>query len=56
MFGGEYYVFSQLLNIYFEMFDNWLCCYDMGLCICGENGCYEMIMKIVGWVMGGLYQ
>lgn len=56
MLGGEYYDFVQLLNIYYEMLDNWLCGYDMGLRICGENGCYEMIMKVVGRVIGGLYQ
>lgn len=47
---------GQLLNIYYEIVDNWLCCYDMGLCICGDQGCYEMMLKIVGWVVGGLYQ
>lgn len=54
--GGEYYDFVQLLNIYYETSDNWLRGYDMGLRIRGENGRYEMIMKVVGRVIGGLYQ
>ncbi len=45
---------SQLLNIYFETPDNWLRRHDMGLRIRGENGRYEMTMKIAGRVTGGL--
>ncbi|ROP58204.1 triphosphatase [Enterobacter sp. BIGb0383] len=46
----------QLLNIYYETPDNWLRSHDMGLRIRGENGRYEMTMKIAGRVVGGLHQ
>lgn len=46
--GGEHHAPSQLLNIYFETPDNWLRRHDMGLRIRGENGRYEMTMKIAG--------
>ncbi len=51
--GGEHHAPSQLLNIYFETPDNWLRRHDMGLRIRGENGRYEMTMKIAGRVTGG---
>lgn len=54
--GGEHHAPSQLLNIYFETPDNWLRRHDMGLRIRGENGRYEMTMKIAGRVTGGLHQ
>lgn len=50
--GGEHHAPSQLLNIYFETPDNWLRRHDMGLRIRGENGRYEMTMKIAGRVTG----
>ena len=37
---------TQLLNIYYETADNWLRRHDMGLRIRGDNGRYEMTMKI----------
>ena len=46
----------QLLNIYYETPDNWLRGHDMGLRIRGENGRYEMTMKVAGRVTGGLHQ
>ncbi|SQD01469.1 putative adenylate cyclase [Escherichia coli] len=36
--------------------DNWLRGHDMGLRIRGENGRYEMTMKVAGRVTGGLHQ
>lgn len=54
--GGEHHASSQLLNIYYETSDNWLRSHDMGLRIRGENGHYEMTMKIAGRVTGGLHQ
>lgn len=54
--GGEHHAPSQLLNIYYETPDAWLRAHDMGLRIRGENGCYEMTMKIAGRVTGGLHQ
>ncbi|MGK0735392.1 inorganic triphosphatase [Yokenella regensburgei] len=47
---------AQLLNIYYETPDNWLCRHDMGLRIRGEGERYEMTMKIAGRVVGGLHQ
>ncbi|WMY73787.1 inorganic triphosphatase [Buttiauxella selenatireducens] len=46
----------QLLNIYYETADNQLRRHDMGLRIRGDNGHYEMTMKIAGRVTGGLHQ
>ncbi|MGB7803340.1 inorganic triphosphatase [Buttiauxella sp.] len=46
----------QLLNIYYETADNQLRRHDMGLRIRGDNGQYEMTMKIAGRVTGGLHQ
>ena len=46
----------QLLNIYYETADNQLRRHDMGLRIRGDNGRYEMTMKIAGRVTGGLHQ
>ena len=54
--GGEHHAPSQLLNIYYETPDAWLRGHDMGLRIRGENGHYEMTMKIAGRVTGGLHQ
>ncbi|MBJ4955725.1 inorganic triphosphatase [Salmonella enterica subsp. enterica serovar Goldcoast] len=54
--GGEHHAPSQLLNIYYETPDAWLRGHDMGLRIRGENGRYEMTMKIAGRVTGGLHQ
>ena len=45
-----------MLNIYYETPDAWLRGHDMGLRIRGENGHYEMTMKIAGRVTGGLHQ
>lgn len=53
---GEHHAPSQLLNIYYETADKWLRGHDMGLRIRGENGHYEMTMKIAGRVTGGLHQ
>ncbi|HDG1698031.1 TPA: inorganic triphosphatase [Kluyvera ascorbata] len=47
---------TQLLNIYYETTDNWLRRHDMGLRIRGDNGRYEMTMKIAGRTVGGLHQ
>ena len=47
---------AQLLNIYYETADNWLRRHDMGLRIRGDNGRYEMTMKIAGRTVGGLHQ
>lgn len=47
---------TQLLNIYYETADNWLRRHDMGLRIRGDNGRYEMTMKIAGRTVGGLHQ
>ncbi|RPH30940.1 inorganic triphosphatase [Buttiauxella warmboldiae] len=46
----------QLLNIYYETADNQLRRHDMGLRIRGDNGRYEMTLKIAGRVTGGLHQ
>jgi triphosphatase len=54
--GGEHHAPSQLLNIYYETPDGWLRSHDMGLRIRGENGRYEMTLKIAGRVTGGLHQ
>lgn len=54
--GGEHHAPSKLLNIYYETADNWLRSHDMGLRIRGENGRYEMTLKIAGRVVGGLHQ
>ncbi len=54
--GGEHHDPVQLLNIYYETPDNWLRGHDMGLRIRGENGRYEMTMKVAGRVTGGLHQ
>lgn len=53
---GEHHDPVQLLNIYYETPDNWLRGHDMGLRIRGENGRYEMTMKVAGRVTGGLHQ
>ncbi len=45
-----------MLNIYYETADNWLCRHDMGLRIRGDQGRYEMTLKIAGRVVGGLHQ
>jgi triphosphatase len=45
-----------LLNIYYETADNWLRRHDMGLRIRGDQGRYEMTLKIAGRVVGGLHQ
>ncbi|MFU0873232.1 inorganic triphosphatase [Kluyvera sichuanensis] len=47
---------AQLQNIYYETADNWLRRHDMGLRIRGDNGRYEMTMKIAGRTVGGLHQ
>ena len=47
---------GQLLNIYYETADNWLRRHDMGLRVRGDNGRYEMTMKIAGRTVGGLHQ
>ncbi|BBQ82168.1 TPA: inorganic triphosphatase [Kluyvera ascorbata] len=47
---------GQLLNIYYETADNWLRRHDMGLRIRGDNGRYEMTLKIAGRTVGGLHQ
>ncbi|HBT4794632.1 TPA: inorganic triphosphatase, partial [Klebsiella quasipneumoniae subsp. similipneumoniae] len=47
---------GQLLNIYYETADNWLRRHDMGLRIRGDQGRYEMTLKIAGRVVGGLHQ
>ncbi len=39
---------GQLLNIYYETADNWLRRHDMGLRIRGDQGRYEMTLKIAG--------
>ena len=44
---------GQLLNIYYETADNWLRRHDMGLRIRGDQGRYEMTLKIAGRVVGG---
>ncbi|POT56809.1 inorganic triphosphatase [Citrobacter amalonaticus] len=54
--GGEHHAPDPLLNIYYETPDKWLRGHDMGLRIRGENGRYEMTMKIAGRVTGGLHQ
>ncbi len=54
--GGEHHDPVQLLNVYYETPDNWLRGHDMGLRIRGENGRYEMTMKVAGRVTGGLHQ
>ena len=54
--GGEHHAPSPLLNVYYETEDKWLRGHDMGLRIRGENGHYEMTMKIAGRVTGGLHQ
>ncbi|MGU0160526.1 CYTH domain-containing protein [Escherichia coli] len=54
--GGEHHDPVQLLNIYYETPDNWLRGHDIGLRIRGENGRYEMTMKVAGRVTGGLHQ
>lgn len=54
--GGEHHAPSQLLNIYYETPDAWLRSHDMGLRVRGENGRYEMTLKIAGRVTGGLHQ
>ncbi|WP_213133172.1 CYTH domain-containing protein [Citrobacter sp. FP75] len=54
--GGEHHAPSQLQNIYYETPDGWLRSHDMGLRIRGENGHYEMTLKIAGRVTGGLHQ
>ncbi len=46
----------QLLNIYYETADNQLRRHDMGLRIRGDNGRYEMTMKVAGRTTGGLHQ
>ncbi|PIN63755.1 inorganic triphosphatase, partial [Klebsiella pneumoniae] len=45
-----------MLNIYYETADNWLRRHDMGLRIRGDQGRYEMTLKIAGRVVGGLHQ
>ncbi len=45
---------ASCTDIYFETPDNWLRRHDMGLRIRGENGRYEVTMKIAGRVTGGL--
>ncbi|WP_368751143.1 inorganic triphosphatase, partial [Klebsiella oxytoca] len=47
---------GQLLNIYYETADNWLRRHDMGLRVRGDQGRYEMTLKIAGRVVGGLHQ
>jgi Uncharacterized conserved protein len=47
---------GQLLNIYYETADNWLRRHDMGLRIRGDQGRYEMTLKIAGRTVGGLHQ
>lgn len=47
---------TQLLNIYYETADNWLRRHDMGLRIRGDQGRYEMTLKIAGRTVGGLHQ
>lgn len=46
----------ELGNMYFDIFDNWLCQYDIGLCICCFDEVYVQMVKIVGCVVAGLYQ
>ncbi len=46
----------QLVNIYYETADNQLRRHDMGLRIRGDNGRYEMTMKVAGRTTGGLHQ
>lgn len=47
---------SKLTNIYFDTPNRQLRQWDMGLRIRGCNGKYEMTMKTVGQVIGGLHQ
>lgn len=54
--SAEHHSAVQLLNIYYETADNWLRRHDMGLRIRGEQGRYEMTMKVAGRVVGGLHQ
>lgn len=54
--SAEHIPASPLLNIYYETPDNWLRQHDMGLRIRGNNGRYEMTIKIAGRVVGGLHQ
>ena len=54
--NAEHTPATQLLNIYYETADNWLRRHDMGLRIRGDNGRYEMTMKIAGRTVGGLHQ
>lgn len=54
--SAEHVPASPLLNIYYETPDNWLRQHDMGLRIRGNNGRYEMTIKITGRVVGGLHQ
>ena len=54
--NAEHTPATQLLNIYYETADNWLRRHDTGLRIRGDNGRYEMTMKIAGRTVGGLHQ
>lgn len=54
--NAEHTPAGQLLNIYYETADNWLRQHDMGLRIRGDQGRYEMTMKIAGRTVGGLHQ
>lgn len=54
--NAEHTAPTTLLNIYYETADNWLRRHDMGLRIRGDNGRYEMTLKIAGRTVGGLHQ
>lgn len=54
--NAEHTPAEQLLNIYYETADNWLRRHDMGLRIRGNDGRYEMTLKIAGRTVGGLHQ
>ncbi|WP_312948201.1 inorganic triphosphatase [Superficieibacter sp.] len=53
---AEHVAATPLLNIYYETDDNWLRQHDMGLRIRGNEGRYEMTLKVAGRVVGGLHQ
>lgn len=54
--SAEHSAPRQLLNIYYETPDKQLRQHGMGLRIRGDNGHYEMTIKIAGRTVGGLHQ